>query len=635
MAQNIGINTDGSSPATSAMLDIKATDRGLLLPRVALTASHVSAPVAAPADALLIYNTATAGVAPNNVTPGFYAWNTATSTWQPMLTGTKGWSTTGNAGTAPATNFLGTTDAQDLVFKTGGSAVANERMRVLSGGQTVVNNTTIFTGDVFSVYGTGFNNGTPAISSLGSSAVNGYAAGDGTGIYGQTSATSSQGVAVFGALDATNTTAGGFSSVGVYGQNSSSPSGSVANARSAIGVQGVSTGTAGNGTTMGVVGVVTGASGITYGLYGESASPSGRAIIGFNDDATNSSSHAIQGQAAGIGGAAGLMGFNTANGVLANNRSVYGVRGQVNATGTGATASTGIGVQGVIGATTGTFYGTTGAVATSGGVGVFGSNSSGTGVGIAGVGNNVAGYIVPTTGCGIAGTGKQYGVMGFTSTQTATVDPATTDYTTNGANAAAGGYFQLNNALVPVSWAYVGLRLSPTNVLYKIHGNGVAGTIVKNTSDEYVGLACTEAPEALFQDFGTAQLENGKAHIVIDPDLAKNIVVNENHPLRVFVQLEGDCAGVYVSNKSATGFDVTEIAGGTSNVAFSYTVVANRADEVNADGSISKYSELRFAAAPGPVKSVQQDVPLAASAVAEAATKPVLNTRDIKKGTKR
>ncbi len=40
------------------------------------------------------------------------------------------WSLTGNAGTTPGTNYVGTTDAQDLVLKTNGT----ERMRILSTG---------------------------------------------------------------------------------------------------------------------------------------------------------------------------------------------------------------------------------------------------------------------------------------------------------------------------------------------------------------------------------------------------------------------------------------------------------------------------------------------------------------------
>ncbi len=71
-----GIGT--TTPNASAKLDITATDKGFLPPRVALTATNVFSPItgtAASASGLLIYNTATAGSAPNNVVPGYYYWN--------------------------------------------------------------------------------------------------------------------------------------------------------------------------------------------------------------------------------------------------------------------------------------------------------------------------------------------------------------------------------------------------------------------------------------------------------------------------------------------------------------------------------------------------------------------------------
>lgn len=76
-----GIGT--TTPNASAKLDITATNKGFLPPRVALTATNVFAPVTglsgttelASAAGLLIYNTATAGSAPNNVVPGYYYWN--------------------------------------------------------------------------------------------------------------------------------------------------------------------------------------------------------------------------------------------------------------------------------------------------------------------------------------------------------------------------------------------------------------------------------------------------------------------------------------------------------------------------------------------------------------------------------
>jgi len=71
----VAINTDGNAPDNSAMLDVKSIDKGLLIPRVALTGALDVATIASPATSLLIYNTATAGTSPDNVTPGYYYWN--------------------------------------------------------------------------------------------------------------------------------------------------------------------------------------------------------------------------------------------------------------------------------------------------------------------------------------------------------------------------------------------------------------------------------------------------------------------------------------------------------------------------------------------------------------------------------
>lgn len=74
-SQNVGINGTGATPAASAMLDVSSTNKGLLIPNVALTANNVAGPITSPATSLLVYNTATAGTAPNNVIPGYYYWN--------------------------------------------------------------------------------------------------------------------------------------------------------------------------------------------------------------------------------------------------------------------------------------------------------------------------------------------------------------------------------------------------------------------------------------------------------------------------------------------------------------------------------------------------------------------------------
>lgn len=75
-SQNVGINTTGATPNSSAGLDVDYTNKGVLIPRVALTASNSNAPIGASiATSLIVYNTATAGASPNHVVPGYYYWN--------------------------------------------------------------------------------------------------------------------------------------------------------------------------------------------------------------------------------------------------------------------------------------------------------------------------------------------------------------------------------------------------------------------------------------------------------------------------------------------------------------------------------------------------------------------------------
>lgn len=115
----VGIGT--TTP--SAALDVTSSNSGILIPRVALTAKNVALPVTNPQgstleNSTLIFNTATAGVSPNNVTPGFYYWETSSASWKPLIgVVSGGWDLLGNSGTSATTNFLGTTDDNDLVFK--------------------------------------------------------------------------------------------------------------------------------------------------------------------------------------------------------------------------------------------------------------------------------------------------------------------------------------------------------------------------------------------------------------------------------------------------------------------------------------------------------------------------------------
>ena len=116
----VGINADNSAPDASAMLDIKSTSSGLLIPR--MTAADRDN-IATPATGLTVY------VTDDN---GFYYFDG--TNWVRFQEAGKAWLLAGNGGTS-GTEFLGTTDAQPLIFKTNNV----ERMRIKDNGVVSVN----------------------------------------------------------------------------------------------------------------------------------------------------------------------------------------------------------------------------------------------------------------------------------------------------------------------------------------------------------------------------------------------------------------------------------------------------------------------------------------------------------------
>jgi hypothetical protein len=83
------------------------------------------------------------------------------------------------------------------------------------------------------------------------------------------------------------------------------------------------------------------------------------------------------------------------------------------------------------------------------------------------------------------------------------------------------------------------------------------------------------SPENWLEDFGSATLANGVATVALDPTFTAT--VNTTIDYHVFLTPTGDCKGLYISQKSANTFEVRELAGGQSNVAFDYRIVAKRA----------------------------------------------------------
>ena len=112
----VGIGTTNPN----SILDIRSSNQatpanndGVLVPKV--DAFPATNPTSLQNGMLLFLTT----VSGSNL-PGFYYWNNATTAWIGLTTATTGWSLTGNIGTATVSNFLGTTDDKDIVFKRNG-----------------------------------------------------------------------------------------------------------------------------------------------------------------------------------------------------------------------------------------------------------------------------------------------------------------------------------------------------------------------------------------------------------------------------------------------------------------------------------------------------------------------------------
>lgn len=70
MSAQTGIGT--ATPNASAKLEVAATNKGFLPPRVTLSGTNDISTISSPATGLVVFNTATAGTTPNNVLPGYY-----------------------------------------------------------------------------------------------------------------------------------------------------------------------------------------------------------------------------------------------------------------------------------------------------------------------------------------------------------------------------------------------------------------------------------------------------------------------------------------------------------------------------------------------------------------------------------
>jgi len=215
----VGINT--TSPKEGSILDISSTDKGVFIPKVDISSISSISPITginnlANAQGLLVYNENT------STGPGLFCWSG--SIWEPIGGSGSGddWKLSGNSGTTPGTNFIGTSDSQNLIFKTNGS----ENMRVLTDGRISINETAPIIGDLLTVTG-----------NIGDYAINGYGTSGGVGVYGQDS---SVGIGVYGTSSSTGQGVRGFNNgtgYAIAANNSGSGIGVLANSVSNTAIQ--------------------------------------------------------------------------------------------------------------------------------------------------------------------------------------------------------------------------------------------------------------------------------------------------------------------------------------------------------------------------------------------------------------
>jgi hypothetical protein len=190
-----------------------------------------------------------------------------------------------------------------------------------------------------------------------------------------------------------------------------------------------------------------------------------------------------------------------------------------------------------------------------------------------------------TESTGVYGSGTLLGVYGTTTTTAgAAVEGTTSD--------AYAGYFANESASFPTVYAYNLTAGGPTSGIFRVFKAATpAGTCGIGDGDfsctgELKTLATTregtrtvetyamQSPENWMEDFGTGTVTGGVGVVQIDPAFADTVTADASY--HVFLTPNGDSKGLYVTAKTASGFEVRESGGGGSSVSFDYRIVAKR-----------------------------------------------------------
>ena len=171
-----------------------------------------------------------------------------------------------------------------------------------------------------------------------------------------------------------------------------------------------------------------------------------------------------------------------------------------------------------------------------------------------------------------------------------------------------GGYFEgLSYTGVSNAYAYVGGTINSGVTARKIIGTGSVSEIIPTENHGRITLTCPESPEYWYQDYGTVEMINGKATIVLDKILADIIVVDDEYPLRVICTPVGMpyFNGITIMSQTQNSVEILELNGGNHSGKLQYQLVAKPK---------TNFGEGRFPQAPGPGYLKADKEPLTAKA---------------------
>ena len=123
--------------------------------------------------------------------------------------------------------------------------------------------------------------------------------------------------------------------------------------------------------------------------------------------------------------------------------------------------------------------------------------------------------------------------------------------------------------------SFAGHFVGPVYIDGNLTVTGIKGAVVPHPDGSQRLLCAIESPESWFEDFGEATLEKGQAKVSLNADFAMLVNVDA---YQVFLSPYTETKGLYVAERTPTGFVVREQQGGSSHGAFGYRIVAKRKD---------------------------------------------------------